>query len=232
MRHRITRIVGTITMLVFIAILALVAIRFVEQDTTEQSLLPEFLRTMGGSAIPGAGPESSDEVVDDCPAEPQEVVNPVRMTLIDQGMSMPVISLGLDATGAAPATPPGNEGYTVGWFNEGPLVGSQVGNVVLSAHTFRYGGALGNQLNNGLLTPGELIRISGSDGSSACYRHSGHAHVMVDEYDPTSNILYDDYGDPKFALIVCSDYDSDGLAQGRMIYYGTLVTGNPTESDG
>lgn len=97
---------------------------------------------------------------------------------------------------------------------------------MLSSHTFQYGGALGNQLNNGLLSLGDIVKISGSDGSAACYRYSGSTHVMVADYDPTSDILYDYYGDPKFALIVCSDYTSGGDALGRMIYYGDLIGGD------
>lgn len=232
MRHRNTRIPAIIAVLFVVAVFAIVAIRFIEQGGTSQSLLPGLSQTgeAGGNGTHGdqttdADGTTADALAEGCPAEPVQIADPVRVKLIGHGMELPMISLGLDASGAAPATPPDNAGYTVAWFNQGPLIGSTVGKAVLSSHTFRYGGALGNQLNNGLLNPGDVVMIIGSDGSSACYRYSGSTHVMVADYDNTSDILYDQIGDPKFALIVCSDYDSSGEALGRMIYYGDLIRG-------
>lgn len=232
MPHRNTRIAIVIVVIVLIAGLAImVGVRLHQPGDTNQVALGEPSQIAAGpetsqasettepATSTSAGPES-------CPSDPQPIASPVQMTLIGHGMELPMLSLGMDASGAAPEAPPGNEGYTVAWFNQGPLVGSSEGKAVLSSHTFQYGGALGNQLNNGLLSLGDIVKISGSDGSAACYRYSGSTHVMVADYDPTSDILYDYYGDPKFALIVCSDYTSGGDALGRMIYYGDLIGGD------
>lgn len=171
--------------------------------------------TAGETPTPTSFPEG-------CPADPQEITNPVSMTLVTQNLEMPMISVGLDADGAAGA-PPGNEGYTIAWFDQGPRLGSDIGKAVLTSHTFQFGGALGNDLNEGLLNLGDIIKVADAEGNTACYRYSGNHHVMVADYDPDSDILYDYEGKPQIAIVVCSDYTAAGEALGRVIYYGDLV---------
>lgn len=170
-----------------------------------------------------AAPPMPTAIQLDCPADPQPIANPVYMTLVSQRFQLPMISLGLDADGAA-ASPPDNQGYTVAWFNQGPLVGSRQGRAVLTSHTFFRGGALGNELNTGLLAAGDIIRFSDAEGNAACYRYSGSLRIVAADYDPESDVLYDSSGAPQIGLIVCSDYTSSGEALGRAIYYADLVT--------
>ena len=47
---------------------------------------------------------------------------------------------------------------------------------------------------------------------------------MVDDYDPESSIVYDDEHSPMFAMVVCSNWDTDGNPLGRTIYYADLIT--------
>ena len=157
-----------------------------------------------------------------CPDVPAEVTRPTKFEVFGKGQTFKVISVGL-VDGAAEAPPP-NEGYTIAWWEDGPKIGSQEGKVVLSSHTFQYGGALGNDLNNGAWDVGQVIKISDDAGNSACYSYSERLHVKVADYDPDSNILYD-FEDPRprFALVVCSDYTLRGEALGRMIYYADLI---------
>ncbi len=163
-----------------------------------------------------------------CPAQPDIVENPTQFLVLGTDKPMKMLSLGLDESGAA-AAPPVNEGYTVAWYNEGPKVGSKQGIATLTAHTNYYGGAIGNDLQNGAWTKGEtVIKISDDEGRSACYRYSGSEHIMVEDYDKdvNSNLIYDEEGDPRFALVVCSDLTNDGTYEflGRMIYYGNLIS--------
>lgn len=168
------------------------------------------------------------EIPESCPAHPDVVENPTQFLVLGTSTPLKMLSLGLDADDAA-ATPPPNEGYTVAWYNEGPKVGSSQGIATLTAHTNYYGGALGNDLQNGVWTEGEtVIKISDDEGRSACYRYSGSEHIMVADYDKDVNghLIYDDEGDPRFALVVCSDLTNDGTYEfiGRMIYYGNLIS--------
>ncbi|MDI9627115.1 MAG: class F sortase [Acidobacteriota bacterium] len=186
-----------------------------------------------GPNAPGANevdrPEPNDaqqsiRVPQGCPFDPQPIANPVSMTLIAQGLDFPMISVGLAADGS-PGTPPDDEGYTVAWYSGGPLLGSSQGKAVLTSHTFRNGGALGNKLNLGLLKPGDIVRFNDAGGNSACYRYTGNQHLLVADYDPQSDLIYAPDGAAQFALIVCSDYVATGEAIGRVIYFGQLITG-------
>jgi len=157
-----------------------------------------------------------------CPDKPAEVTHPTKFEVMGKDQTFKVISVGL-VDGAAEAPPP-NEGYTIAWWEDGPKIGSQQGKVVLSSHTFQYGGALGNDLNNGAWDKGQIIKISDDAGNAACYTYADKLHIKVADYDPDSDILYDHEDPrPRFALVVCSDYTLRGEALGRMIYYADLI---------
>ncbi|WP_316667863.1 class F sortase [uncultured Propionibacterium sp.] len=167
------------------------------------------------SASPGDVPEG-------CSSDPSAIVG-TRIKFDGHTDELSLLSLGLDAEGL-PGTPPGNEGYTVAWWNEGPAVGSDQGKAVLTSHTFRYGGALGNDLNDGMLAENDIIRISDDAGDTICYRFTNALKIYVDDYDPDSTVLYDDHGDPMIVIVVCSDYPSNGGdPEARVLYYAELV---------
>lgn len=95
---------------------------------------------------------------------------------------------------------------------------------MLTAHTFNQGGALGNDLNDGLLSEGDIFRISNGTDDAVCYRFTHALKVYVADYDPDSDVLYNDNSDPQIVLVVCSDYPAGGgdpLA--RVLYYAELV---------
>lgn len=142
-------------------------------------------------------------------------------------VSSPVRSLGLDADNAA-AAPPKDEPRTVAWYNRGPRPGSDKGKVVLSIHTYHKGGALGNELRDpgAGLRKGDLIRLSDSSGDQACYRYDHVAKVMVKDYDPSSDIIYDNTGKPMVVIVICWDYNrSDKQWDSRLLFYATPVAG-------
>lgn len=196
-----------------------------------KSSFPEGLTNVPSVVVEtSAAPEELDTTVPvGCPTDPQPIPNPVSVELVGHNISMPMLSLGLDADGAAEA-PPGEASHTVAWFNEGPAIGSDEGKALLTAHTYRQGGAIGNELNNGLLTPGDVIKFVDESGAAACYRYSSNLRILEADYDPDSDIVYDYDGDPEFALVVCSDYDNHGNPLGRLIYYGQLISGSEAEA--
>lgn len=226
-------------MAVLLALLGIGLFLLVGPQWAGEPDLPDRLRTPGQAAAanaqsgqPDALPPDAEAALGDlapgdvpaqCPSDPQPIANPTRITLVGHGLSMPMITVGAAADGT-PGVPPDNGGYTVAWFNQGPQVGSDTGRAVLSGHTFRFGGALGNRLNNGLLQVGDVMVISGADGATACYRYSGNHRVLVSDYDPDSDILHDYLGSPQIGLVVCSDYAFNGEPLGRVIHYGDLIT--------
>ncbi len=225
MRGRRTRIVALLAVLALVLGLVAWGVSMNRQTDTSQPPVAntpsKVVLTTAPPSTPGETPTPTP-LPEGCPADPQEITDPVSMTLVSQNLEMPMISVGLDADGAAGA-PPGNEGYTIAWFNQGPRLGSDIGKAVLTSHTFQFGGALGNDLNGGLLQLGDIIKVADAQGNTACYRYSGNTHILVADYDPDSTILYDYEGAPQIAIVVCSDYTAAGEALGRVIYYGDLV---------
>lgn len=226
MRNNKVRIVALVAVLLLVAgLIAYGATRNRQTDSTQPALTTASSIVPTSEAAPPPEP-SSDNWPAECPTEPHPITNPVSFRVLSHDIDLPMISVGLDADGAAGA-PPGNESHMVAWFNEGPAVGSQVGKVVLTSHTFQFGGAFGNELNDGLLEVGDVILITDASGESACYSYSGNTHIFVADYDPDSDIVYDYEGEPQFALVVCSDYTATGETLGRIIYYGDLMGKQP-----
>lgn len=135
----------------------------------------------------------------------------------------PVLSLGLAEDGT-PQTPPLDQPSSVGWYTLGPKPGTRQGKVVLTAHTFHTGGALGNELfdsRNGI-KPGALIQLGDASGRTQCYRYSHAIKVLVKDYDPSSTVIYDSAGAPLLALVICWDYDAARRSwASRIVFYAT-----------
>lgn len=83
--------------------------------------------------------------------------------------------------------------------DQGVRPGDRRGNVLLNAHTFPDGSALGNRLLDGLREGGRLV-LSGPDGR-LCYRVT--ERVEVDATEPFFR-YYETDGRPQVALVVCS----------------------------
>lgn len=157
-----------------------------------------------------------------CDLSPGEISFPTSMTMIKDGRELEMMTLGRDETDAAGA-PPIKDAYVVGWFHEGPKLGSAAGKAVLTSHTYFKGRAFGNELNEGLWNPGDIVKFSDDKGNNACYSYSSNLHILEENYDPDSDIVYDQQSKPMFALVVCSDWDPYGNPLGRVIYYGDLL---------
>lgn len=179
---------------------------------------PTIRSTPAASATPGlpAG----------CTASPSPMV-PTRIEVGSRGVDSPVLSLGMADDGSI-ATPPFDQPRSVGWFNQGPRPGSSQGKVVLTAHTFHAGGALGNQLvdaDQGL-HPGDVIRLRDANGQVQCYRYAAAQKIMVKDYDPSSTAIYDTTGRPMLAIVVCWDWEpSTRFWASRIVFYATPMAG-------
>lgn len=138
-----------------------------------------------------------------------------------------VLSLGLDADGNI-AAPPMDQPRTASWWNQGPRPGSDSGKVVMSIHTYRNGGALGNEMYDDAganLVPGDLIKIEGADGRTACYEFVEASKIWVDEYDVDSDVMVDFEGDPLLTMVICWDFDRETeIWDSRILFYAEPVS--------
>jgi hypothetical protein len=106
-----------------------------------------------------------------------------------------------DADGVPGVPPLTNRGKTVfAWDREqGIRPGDPAGNVLLNAHTWPDGSALGNRLLAGLQV-GDRIVVRGAD-DRVCYRVTERVQVPADADMPR---YYDTVGPPQLAILVCS----------------------------
>ena len=162
-----------------------------------------------------------------CDAIDEEGFVPTSFEMQNPPAQEPVLSLGRDADGNIAAPPP-DAARTASWWNEGPRPGSDAGKVVLSIHTYRNGGALGNEMyanGEAQLEAGDLIRLKGADGRTACYEFVEAKKVWVEDYDPNSDVMVDYAGDPMLAIVICWDFDrSTEIWESRIFFYGKPVS--------
>jgi len=145
---------------------------------------------------------------------------PTHFAIDDLKVNSPVLSLGTAPDGA-PEAPPKNQGQTVGWWNRGPKVGAAKGNAILTIHTYRNGGALGNMLNSEKgLKPGMVVRLTDDSGRAMCYTYERATKIWVKDYDPNSTVLYDDNGKPQAVIVICWDFNKGKQDwDSRILYY-------------
>lgn len=160
-----------------------------------------------------------------CDLTPEDIDDPKTIELVSQKKILPVMSLGFDEAENAPQISPKEEPFTVAWYNEGPKVGSAKGKVLITGHTYPEGGnGIGNELNAGLLKAGDLLKVDDKDGNAVCYRYREEKHIYVVDYDPNSDIVYDEVGKPELLFFVCDNHIGDGVWAGRRMYYADLLT--------
>ncbi|RMB59705.1 class F sortase [Tessaracoccus antarcticus] len=181
------------------------------------------------SAPPPPPPSPSPSPTGLCEPPSAEGFVPVRYEIERFGSDEKVVSLGLDKEGSI-AAPPLDEPRIASWWNQGPRAGSEAGKVVLSIHTYRRGGAMGNTLFDGgksALQPGDRIILRGAAGEVACYDFVEAKKVAVVDYDPASNDMVDYDGKPLLTIIVCWDYVKGSKAwDSRVFFYSKQVVGD------
>lgn len=151
---------------------------------------------------------------------------PTRFTMSNPVADEPVLALGLDGDGNI-AAPPKNLPRTASWWNEGPRPGSEQGKAVLSIHTYRNGGALGNEMFAGgasAMRPGDLITLTDDAGRKACYEFVDATRVMVADYDPDSDVMVDFNGEPMVVVVICWDFNKKTEDwDSRVFFHARLV---------
>ncbi|MSS45807.1 class F sortase [Cutibacterium sp. WCA-380-WT-3A] len=213
-------------MVVIALVVAAVATIFIQRDNNSSASASGPASSAATATAPDASGTSSAvkaPVPAGCMKQPQPII-PVKYSIDHMNVSAKVLSRGVDSTGAAGA-PPRDDPSSMAWFNQGPKVGSNKGNVVLTSHTFHIGEALGNKLysKDDGLKPGDIIRLSDKSGNTVCYRYSHNTKVWVKDYDPNSTILYNDNGPAQAVIVVCWDYVKGKGHESRILFYADPV---------
>ena len=129
---------------------------------------------------------------------------PTRITVPGVTRNTRVLALPRDAANVPQAPPISNEGKTLfAWDRPTTKPGEPKGNVLLNAHTWPDGTALGNKLLAGLRVGGRIV-VHGEAGGkpqTLCYRVTKKDVIVASD---GSWEYYERNGPPQIALIVCS----------------------------
>jgi hypothetical protein len=124
---------------------------------------------------------------------------PQRITVPGITRGATVISPPRDS-GNVPGTPPlTTAGKTMFAWDDAIAPGTDAGNVLLNAHTWPDGTALGNHLLAGLQHGDRIVVIGGS--ARLCYQVTERVEVLASKGLPR---YYDTDGPPQIAIVVCS----------------------------
>lgn len=151
-----------------------------------QRLRPKVLGPLSCATAPASGP-----------------FRPARVAVAGVSDGAEVLALPRDAHGVPGVPPVTGSGKQVFAWDEAPTgvrPGSSRGNVLLNAHTWPDGSALGNRLLTGLQEGGTVV-VHGEQGQRHCYRVTDRVEVPGDQPYPR---YYADTGREQLAIIVCS----------------------------
>lgn len=155
-----------------------------------------------------------------CATTAREAFVPARVRVPGVG-ARDVVGLPRDASGTTGVPPVSTEGKSqFAWDAPGVRPGSSRGNVLLNAHTWPDGSALGNQLLE-VLDRGDVIAVLGAEGQRLCYRVTDRVQVP---FDAPGDRYYDAAGPAQVAIVVCSGTRlGPGAWTHRTLWFGTPV---------
>ena len=194
-RHRTRRARRVRLVAAVVAALLLVAMAvwvFGPDDATPVAARPTPTQAPTPSPTPTPSP---------CESPPTKEFTPTRISFPGVARNLKVLALPRDGSNV-PSVPPVSHGgkRQVAWDRPpGIKPGSPKGNVLLNAHTWPDGSALGNKLLDDL-EKGDRVILRGH-GSTLCYEVDKRIEVLdADGYPP----YFDREGAPQIAIIVCS----------------------------
>lgn len=154
-----------------------------------------------------------------CPTRAPRSFAPRTISVAGVTGPTPVITPPRDAAGVPGIPPLSRAGKTVfAWDREqGIRPGDRRGNVLLNAHTWPDGSALGNRLLEGL-GRGDRILVRGA-GSRLCYRVTERVEVLAEDGLPR---YYATDGRPQLAIVVCSGRRlAPGVWEKRTVWFAS-----------
>jgi len=184
---------------------------------------PDSDKAPAQSAPPSAEPTTSSPkpraAGSGCPKRAARAFAPRTISVPGITGPTPVITPPRDAAGIPGIPPLSSAGKTVfAWDREqGIRPGDRRGNVLLNAHTWPDGSALGNRLL-GSLDRGDRIRVRGAN-SQICYRVTERVEVLAADGLPR---YYAKDGRPQLAIVVCSGRRlGPGVWEKRTIWFAS-----------
>ena len=176
------------------------------------------------SALPSAEPTTTlspkpRAVGSGCPTRAKRAFAPQKISVPGITGPTPVITPPRDAAGIPGIPPLSSDGKAVfAWDREqGIRPGDRRGNVLLNAHTWPDGSALGNQLLRSL-DRGDRIRVQGAK-TQLCYRVTERVEVLAEDGLPR---YYAKNGRPQLAIVVCSGRRlGPGVWEKRTIWFAS-----------
>jgi len=176
------------------------------------------------AASPSAEPTTSSPkpkrvVRPRCPTRAARAFAPRLISVPGSIAPTTVIAPPRDAAGIPGIPPLSSDGkYVFAWDREqGISPGDPRGNVLLNAHTWPDGSALGNQLLSSL-DRGDRIRVQGAK-TQLCYRVTERVEVLAEDGLPR---YYAKDGRPQLAIVVCSGRRlGPGVWEKRTIWFAS-----------
>jgi sortase family protein len=182
---------------VVIAVLLLAAVTFIGLQWTSETS-PVARPTPSATPTPTPSPSAAPRW---CTNSAEEPFRPTRITIPGVTRNARVLALPRDGQNVPSVPPVSNAGkQQIAWDRPpGIKPGDTKGNVLLNAHTWPDGSALGNELLRELKV-GKRIIVRNGD-VELCYRVDKKIEVLAsDGYPP----YYDKEGPHQVALLVCS----------------------------
>ncbi len=180
------------------------------------------------SASPTTVPTTSPSPVRQPPKTPfacrstPDAFTPTSISVTGVTTGSPVVGVPRDSNGVFGVPPLTSAGKAMfAWDAPGVAPGSRAGVVLLDAHTWPDGSALGNRLLGGLQKGGRLV-VRGAGGEQLCYDVSRRDEVTAETRMPE---LYSAEGPPQLVIIVCSGARrGPGDWSHRTLWFATPVT--------
>lgn len=158
-----------------------------------------------------------------CHRPPAKPFVPTRITVPHVTRDANVLALPRDANNVPQAPPISDVGKTeFAWDAPTIKPGEPKGNVLINAHTWPDGSALGNHLLDHLQVGGRII-LQGRHGAELCYTVTKRIVIVAADGSPA---YYAQNGPPQVALIVCSP---PRLGPGNW-YHRTIWFASPVDS--
>ena len=136
-----------------------------------------------------------------CVSHAPRPFRPVSLSAAHVTRDVPVLALPRDALGV-PGVPPISDAGKIafGWDEPGIAPGALRGNVIMTAHTWPDGSAMGNFLL-ARFHERDLLTLHGAGGERLCYRVTDRVEVP---FDAPGDRVYQKDGPPRMVIVACS----------------------------
>lgn len=195
-------LIGVAVLVLVLVLVAVTVLSDVDEPAREVALDPAAPSTSATTA-----PSATPKPLDKPPRTPvacragSGAFTPTSISVAGVTTGSPVVAVPRDSNGVfgvPPLTTAGKSQFA--WDAPGVAPGSPAGVVLLDAHTWPDGSALGNRLLDGLQTGGRLV-VRGASGETVCYDVARREQVTAETRMPE---LYSSEGPPQLVVVVCS----------------------------